>query len=93
LPDSGLTHDSNPLPLDLANASFSKNYVVQAQRNRDDFSFLPLETHSQWGNGGTGATFVLGNGWVLASSPLQHLQSSELYNGSGMVYAEVSGIH
>jgi hypothetical protein len=93
LPDSGLTHDSNPLALDLVNAGFSNNYVVQAQRNREDCSFLPLETHSQWGNGGTGATFVLGNGWVLASSPFQHLQSNELYHGSGMVYAEASGIH
>jgi uncharacterized protein DUF4388 len=92
LPDSGLTYDSNLLSLDVANAGFRKNYVVQAQRNRDDYSNPPLETHSQWGNGGTGATFVLGNGWVLASSPFQHLQSSEPYNGSGMVYAEASGI-
>ncbi len=28
----------------------------------------PIETHSQWGNGGNGATFVLGGGWVVASS-------------------------
>lgn len=26
----------------------------------------PIETQSQWGNGGNGATFVLGNGWVVA---------------------------
>ncbi len=26
----------------------------------------PIETHSQWGNGGNGAIFVLGNGWVVA---------------------------
>ncbi len=25
----------------------------------------PIETQSQWGNGGNGATFVLGNGWVV----------------------------
>lgn len=34
----------------------------------------PIETHSQWGNGGNGATFVLGNGWVVTSSPSQPSQ-------------------
>jgi Domain of unknown function (DUF4388) len=43
----------------------------------------PIETHSQWGNGGNGATFVLGNGWVVAptnaqsSQPLPMSQSDE----------------
>lgn len=27
---------------------------------------MPIETNSQWGNGGNGATFILGNGWVVA---------------------------
>jgi Domain of unknown function (DUF4388) len=92
LPDSRLTHDSNPFPLNLANVGVSNSYVAQAQSNRDSFPSTPIETHSQWGNGGTGATFVLGNGWVVASSPSQPLQSSELCNGSGMEYAEASGI-
>ena len=30
---------------------------------------MPIETDSQWGNGGNGATFVLGNGWVVAPPP------------------------
>lgn len=30
-----------------------------------------LETHSQWGNGGNGTTFVPGQGWVAHSYPLQ----------------------
>ncbi|HEY6285812.1 MAG TPA: DUF4388 domain-containing protein [Ktedonobacteraceae bacterium] len=92
LPVSGLTHDSTPFPLDLAHAGFSNSDVAQARGGSDFFSLPPIETHSQWGNGGTGATFVLGNGWVVASSPSQPLQSSELYNASGFEYAEASGI-
>jgi len=92
LPDSGLMHDSNPFPLDLTHTVFSNSYIAQAQGSGDFFSPPPIETHSQWGNGGTGATFVLGNGWVVASSSSQPLQSSELDNGSGMQYAEASGI-
>jgi uncharacterized protein DUF4388 len=92
LPDSGSMYNLNPFLLDLANAGFSASHVTQAQSNRD-FSTPPVETHSQWGNGGTGATFVLGNGWVVASSPSQSLQSSEPYNSSRIEYAEASGIH
>lgn len=45
---------------------------------------LPFETKSQWGNGGNGATFVPGRGWIANSAPLQPLQpSGALYlNGS-----------
>jgi Domain of unknown function (DUF4388) len=92
LPVSGLAHDSTPFPLDLTHAGFSNSYVAQAQGGSDFFPLPPIETHSQWGNGGTGATFVLGNGWVVASSPSQPLQSSELYNAGGVEYAEASGI-
>ena len=92
LPVSGLTHDSTPFPRDLTHAGFSNSYVAQARDGSDFFSPPPIETHSQWGNGGTGATFVLGNGWVVASSPSQSLQSSELHNASGIEYVEASGI-
>ncbi len=92
LPVSGLTHDSTPFPRDLTQAGFSNSYVAQARDGSDFFSPPPIETHSQWGNGGTGATFVLGNGWVVASSPSQSLQSSELHNASGIEYVEASGI-
>lgn len=43
-----------------------------------------LETQSQWGNGGTGATFVPGRGWVTGSHPLPPLQYN---NASGPLYA------
>ena len=92
LPVSGLTHDSTPFPRDLTPAGFSNSYVAQARDGSDFFSPPPIETHSQWGNGGTGATFVLGNGWVVASSPSQSLRSSELHNTSGIEYVEASGI-
>jgi hypothetical protein len=92
LPDSGLMHDLKPFPPDLSHTGFSNGHIAQAQVSGDYFSLPPIETHSQWGNGGTGATFVLGNGWVVASSSSQPLQASELYNGSGMQYAEASGI-
>ncbi len=39
-------------------------------------SSQPFETESQWGNGGNGATFVPGRGWITAPQPLRPLQSS-----------------
>lgn len=48
------------------------------------YSRAPIETVSQWGNGGNGAKFVLGDGWVLSSSSFQTLQPGEpLYRTSG----------
>lgn len=88
LPISGLMHNSNSFPLDLANAGLSNSFLAQTQGGRDVFSPLPIETHSQWGNGGTGATFVLGNGWVVASSTSQPMQSIEQHNGGRIEYAE-----
>jgi len=38
-------------------------------------SSLPFETESQWGNGGNGATFIPGRGWITTPQPLQPLQS------------------
>jgi len=39
-------------------------------------SSLPFETESQWGNGGNGATFVPGRGWITTPQPLQPLRST-----------------
>jgi len=91
-PTSELMYDTHSVSLDVATAGLSNNYVGQTQGSRDSFSSLPIETHSQWGNGGTGATFVLGNGWVLASTPYQPAQSSELRNSGRLEYAEASGM-
>lgn len=42
---------------------------------------LPFETESQWGNGGNGASFVPGHGWVTTPHPAQPMSgnSSVLY--------------
>ena len=55
-------------------------------------SSLPIETRSQWGNGGNGATFIPGRGWITTPQPLQPLQpSGPLYlNGSSGMYMPVS---
>ena len=50
---------------------------------RDD---LPFETKSQWGNGGNGATFVPGKGWIANPQQLQQLQPSGPLHFNG-VYA------
>lgn len=47
----------------------------------------PIETQSQWGNGGNGATFVLGNGWVVAPPDVQP-QSMNQYEMGNHVYAK-----
>ncbi|GLV57104.1 hypothetical protein KDH_39420 [Dictyobacter sp. S3.2.2.5] len=47
-----------------------------------------VETESQWGNGGNGATFVPGRGWVTTPQPIQPLQSSGPLNfAPGGTYA------
>ncbi|MGZ6386794.1 MAG: DUF4388 domain-containing protein [Ktedonobacteraceae bacterium] len=91
-PTSDLVHDPKSMPPDVTTTGLSNNYVGQIQSSGDFFPSLPIETHSQWGNGGTGATFVLGNGWVVAPTPYQHVQSSELRNSGRLEYAEASGI-
>jgi Domain of unknown function (DUF4388) len=92
LPTSGFVLDSSSFTPDVAKTSLANNNVAWTQLSRDSFSSPPVETHSQWGNGGTGATFVLGNGWVVASSPSQSSQSIELYDGRKMDYVAAAGM-
>ncbi len=54
-------------------------------------SSIPFETKSQWGNGGNGATFVPGQGWIAAPQPLQPLQPSGPLYTTHSVYAYVGG--
>jgi hypothetical protein len=51
----------------------------------------PFETESQWGNGGNGATFVPGRGWVATSQPLQPLNASGPLAAHRGAYAQVGG--
>lgn len=52
---------------------------------------VPFETQSQWGNGGNGATFVPGRGWVATPQPLQPLHSSGSLVAHRGVYAQAGG--
>jgi hypothetical protein len=51
----------------------------------------PFEAESQWGNGGNGATFVPGRGWVATSQPLQPLNVSGSLAAQSGPYAQVGG--
>ena len=46
-----------------------------------------LETRSQWGNGGNGATFVPGQGWVAPIQPLQPMQPNGFGNSGSYMSA------
>ena len=59
--------------------------VLPASDMMPQFSPI-LETHSQWGNGGNGATFVQGQGWV---APMETLQANG--TGNSDLYASVGG--
>jgi hypothetical protein len=57
-------------------------------------SSLPFETESQWGNGGNGASFVPGRGWITAPQPLQPLQPHRPLANSAIAYTQVgSGVY
>jgi hypothetical protein len=49
-------------------------------------SAISFETRSQWGNGGNGASFVPGRGWVASPQPLQPLSPS-----NPLSYAQIGG--
>jgi hypothetical protein len=48
---------------------------------------LPFETESQWGNGGNGATFIPGRGWVTTPQAMQPLYSQGPLASLNGVYA------
>lgn len=48
---------------------------------------LPFENESQWGNGGNGATYVSGQGWVARPQPMQPLQPSGALYSPQQIYA------
>ncbi len=50
---------------------------------------LPFETESQWGNGGNGATFVPGRGWVTTPQPVPPMQSGGAAMTQRGVYAQI----
>lgn len=67
--------------------------IMPMAENLQQFSLpAPVETQSQWGNGGNGATFHIGNGWVLAPSSSQPLQASGPLQVNNQVYAQMGGL-
>ncbi|MEO8971891.1 MAG: DUF4388 domain-containing protein [Ktedonobacteraceae bacterium] len=52
---------------------------------------VPFETVSQWGNGGNGATFVPGRGWVTGPQSVQPVQSSGPLTVNNGAYSNVGG--
>jgi hypothetical protein len=58
----------------LSNEYVAPAHTAVAAMPSPHHSSLPFETESQWGNGGNGATFVPGRGWITTPQPLQPLQ-------------------
>lgn len=91
MPASGSTNGQSPVPQDFVNAGLSNSYATQVNGS-NPFSPAPIETHSQWGNGGTGATFVLGGGWVVSSPTSQPLYSGDAYSAGNNLYAQAGEV-
>jgi hypothetical protein len=93
-------NELSPISKELVSSGINNGYVVPnyaaASPNADASpqfsSSFPCETQSQWGNGGNGATFVPGRGWIASPQPLQPLPTSgPLAATYGDIYAQVGG--
>lgn len=97
MPGSGSVNETVPIPQDFIYSDLSNSYVTPANDyGNNPFALAaapPIETQSQWGNGGNGATFVLGGGWVVSASPSNPLQPSGPLSLSNKVYAQPGGRH
>ena len=97
MPGSGSANETVPIPQDFIYSDLSNSYVTPANDyGNNPFALAaapPIETQSQWGNGGNGATFVLGGGWVVSASPSNPLQPSGPLSLSNKVYAQPGGRH
>ena len=105
LPPSGPVNELSPVSRDYINAGLSNGYIspghaaslaqpwsaiMPVTDNINPFSSLaPVETQSQWGNGGNGATFRLGGGWVVAPSLSQSSQTSGPLQLNNRVHEQV----
>lgn len=67
-----------PLPMAMPPGTSTASSFAETQ---------PFENESQWGNGGNGATYVPGQGWVTRPLPLQPLQPSGALYSPQPVYA------
>ena len=72
----GPLNDASPALKEAMVAGTMSSYTSSADSARSFSSSGPVETVSQWGNGGSNATFVLGGGWVVATPASQLAQRS-----------------
>ncbi|HEX6484097.1 MAG TPA: DUF4388 domain-containing protein [Ktedonobacteraceae bacterium] len=109
LPASGPVNELSPVSRDFIKAGLSNGYIspghaaslaqpwsaiMPGTDNTNPFSSpIPIETQSQWGNGGNGATFRLGGGWVVAPSPSQTSQTSGPLQLNNRVYEQIGTSH
>lgn len=75
-----------------SSSEYARAIVMSAHPRRSFSTSGSFETVSQWGNGGSRATFVVGGGWVVAGSSSQPLQRSGPVNVPHPVYAQVGGV-
>ena len=88
LPDALPLHELSPLSRETGSGQMSNGYsapgfagsgvLPRAQGVADSMKLQAsssFETQSQWGNGGNGATFIPGQGWIAVPQPLQPLPS------------------
>jgi len=92
-PSSGPLHESPSAPKELVITGVGSSYAATANPAPSFTRSGPIETVSQWGNGGNRATFVLGGGWVVTTPPSQPLQRSGPLNVLNPVYAQASGVY
>ena len=85
------------LKRDDALAAYAQNGAVIASAHSYAMAFSsmrqPVETQSQWGNGGNGARFQLGSGWVVSpASPQfnQHARKGDEPSEHNKVFANAS---
>ncbi len=85
------------LKRDDALAAYAQNGAVIASAHSYAMAFSsmrqPVETQSQWGNGGNGARFQLGSGWVVSpASPQfnQHARKDDEPSEHNKVFANAS---
>ena len=101
LPSQVQMNELSPISKELISSGVRKGYVVPNYADSTPptsdalpqfSSSFPCETQSQWGNGGNGATFIPGRGWIASPQPLQPLPTSgPLAATYSNIYANVGG--
>lgn len=85
-PDAAQSFESSPVSREMVASGLGGGYVAPgyasaaaspwsaSMPNVPSAPGKPVETESQWGNGGNGATFIPGRGWIATPQPMLPLQ-------------------